>query len=86
MLAVDRSNRRDGTYQDFESVARYQSPSTSYISLIYDKNTKYTWENLLNYNTIIGKNSISALLGHSMYKNVYELSKSEAMPEKNIII
>ena len=77
MLAVDRSNRRDGTYQDFESVARYQSPSTSYISLTYDKNTKYTWENLLNYNTIIGKNSISALLGHSMYKNVYELSKSE---------
>jgi len=77
MLAVDRSNRRDGTYQDFESVSRYQSPSTSYITLTYDKTTKYTWENLLNYRTKIGKNDISALLGHSMYNNVYEYSRTE---------
>jgi len=77
MFALDRSNKRDGQYQDYESVARYQSPSTSYITLLYDKNTKYTWDNLLNYNTKIGKNDISALLGHSMYKNVYEFSRTE---------
>ncbi len=77
MLAVDRSNRRDGTYQDFESVSRYQSPSTSYISLTYDKNTKYIWDNLLNYTTKVGKSDISALLGHSMNKYVFESSKTE---------
>jgi TonB-linked SusC/RagA family outer membrane protein len=72
MFALDRTNRRDGQYQDYESVSRYQSPSTSYISLTYSNNTKYTWDNLLNYNKIIGKSDISALIGHSMTKSVYE--------------
>lgn len=72
IFALDRTNTRDGQYQDYESVARFQSPSTSYISLTYSKNTKYTWDNLLNYNKTIGKSEISALIGHSMTKSVYE--------------
>lgn len=72
MFALDRTNRREGQYQDYESVSRYQSPSTSYISLTYSNNTKFTWDNILNYNKTIDKHSISALVGHSMTKSVYE--------------
>ena len=77
MFAIDRSNKREGSYHDMESVARYQSPNTSYMSLLYDKSTKYTWDNLLNYNTKIAEHDISALLGHSMTQSVYEFSQTE---------
>lgn len=76
MFALDRSNKRDGSYQDMNSVARYQSPNTSYMSLLYDKSTKYTWDNILNYNTKIDRNDISVLLGHSMSKSIYEFSQT----------
>ena len=72
MFALDRTNRRDGQYQDYESVSRYQSPSTSYISLTYSNATKYTWDNILNYNKSVGQHDITALLGHSMTKSVNE--------------
>ncbi len=72
MFALDRSNKRDGTYQDFESVARYQSPTTSYISLIQNNSTKFTWDNTLNYNTKFGESDLTALLGHSMTQSVSE--------------
>lgn len=72
MFALDRTNRRDGQYQDYESVSRYQSPSTSYISLTYSNATKYTWDNILNYNKSVGQHDVTALLGHSMTKSVNE--------------
>lgn len=72
MFAFDRSNTRDGSYQDYESVARFQSPSTSYISLTYSKSNRYTWDNTLNYIRSIGKNSFTGLLGHSMTKSIDE--------------
>lgn len=72
MFALDRSNKRDGTYQDYESVGRYQSPTTSYISSIYSNNTKYTWDNTLNYNIKSGASDLTLLLGSSMTKSVLE--------------
>jgi len=74
MFALDRSNVRTGTYQDYESVARYQSPSTSSISSESEYTTKYTWENTLNHNTDFGgtKHNLTTLLGHSMIQSVYE--------------
>ena len=39
MFAVDRTNTRDGQYQDYQSVARYQSPGTGYISSDFSKKT-----------------------------------------------
>lgn len=77
IFAVDRTNRREGTYQDYESVARYQSPNTSYMSLTYNNATKYTWDNLINYNVKIGESDISALLGHSMNESVNEFNTTE---------
>jgi TonB-linked SusC/RagA family outer membrane protein len=74
IFAIDRSNIRTGIYQDYQSVARYQSPGTSSISLEYENKTDLTWENTLNYNTNFGgsKHEITALLGHSMKQSVYE--------------
>ena len=74
MFALDRSNIRTGTYQDYQSVARYQSPGTSSISSEYENNTGFTWENTLNYNTNFGntKHELTGLLGQSMKQNVYE--------------
>ena len=74
MFALDRKNTRTGIYQDYQSVARYQSPGTSYISSQYENSTGFTWENTLNYNTNFGgsKHDLSALLGHSMNQSVYE--------------
>ncbi len=79
IYALDRSNVRDGTYQDYQSVARYQSPGTSYISSQYSNNTGYTWENTLNYNTNFGgsRHDATFLLGHSMAQNVYENNRTE---------
>jgi len=73
MLALDRSNVGTGIYQDFESVARYQAPRTSYISSESEYTTKYTWENTLNYNFKVGeKNDFTVLLGQSMNQSVYK--------------
>lgn len=78
VFALDRSNIRTGMYQDYQSVARYQSPGTSYISLEYENKTGYTWENTLNYTTNFGgKHDIVALLGHSMSQDVTENSLTE---------
>jgi TonB-linked SusC/RagA family outer membrane protein len=73
-FAIDRSNSRDGLYQDFKSVARHQSPGTSYISSTWNAFTKYTWENTLTYNTDFGNpdHSLIFLLGHSMNQSVRE--------------
>lgn len=78
IFALDRSNIRTGVYQDYQSVARYQSPGTSYISLEYENKTVYTWENTLHYTANFGgKHDLVALLGHSMNQNVYEESLTE---------
>ncbi|HNX55405.1 MAG TPA: TonB-dependent receptor [Prolixibacteraceae bacterium] len=74
IFAVDRNNIRTGIYQDYQSVARYQSPGTSNISLEYENKTGLTWENTLNYSTNFGgtKHDFTGLLGHSMKQSVYE--------------
>ncbi len=74
IFAVDRNNIRTGIYQDYQSVARYQSPGTSNISLEYENKTGLTWENTLNYSTTFGgsKHDLTGLLGHSMKQSVYE--------------
>jgi len=72
MFALDRSNIRTGVYQDYESVARYQSPGSSYISSEYVNRTGYTWDNTLNYTVNAGFHNITALLGSSAKQNVYE--------------
>jgi len=74
IFAVDRNNTRTGIYQDYQSVARFQSPGTSNISLEYENKTGLTWENTLNYNTNFGgtKHDFTGLLGHSMKQSVYE--------------
>src|SRR5665648_197847 len=73
-FAIDRSNVRDGRYQDYQSVARYQSPGTSFISSEWNSNTKYTWENTMTYDTDFGSSlhNMTFLLGHSMNQSVYE--------------
>ena len=73
-FAIDRSNLRDGLYQDFKSVARHQSPGTSNISSTRDEFTRYTWENTLTYDAQFGNTAhdLTFLLGHSMNQSVRE--------------
>jgi len=72
-FSVDRTNRRTGTYSDFKSVGRFQSPSTTSIANGTGVSTKYTWQNTLNYNlTLNEQNDLSFLLGHEMFQTVSE--------------
>lgn len=74
MFALDRTNTRDGLYQDYQSVGRLQSAAGSYISTENKTQTGFTWENTLNYTTDFGgsNSSLTALLGHSMTQGVTE--------------
>ncbi len=72
MFALDRSNIRTGTYQDYESVARFQSPGTTGLSLEYVNQTNFTFDNTLNYSTKFGIHNISALVGSSAKQDVRE--------------
>lgn len=72
MFAFDKSNTRNGIYQDYQSVGRYQSPSTTFLSNESENSTKYTWDNTLNYSKKIGKHDFSVLVGQSATQNVYE--------------
>lgn len=79
MFALDQSNVRAGVYQDYKSISRYQSPTTSYISNSYSKSTTTTWDNTLNYNTSFGGglHDLGIMLGSSLKQSVYEMSKIE---------
>lgn len=74
LFNVDRSDTRDGLYQDYESTTRYQSPHTNYISSNKYNTTALTWDNTINYNTNFGgsKSSLTALVGHELLQSVYE--------------
>ena len=72
-FSVDRTNSRDGLYQDMYSVARFQTPTTSYISQENEYKTKYVWQNTANYNVKAGEgHDLSFLLGHEMTQTVTE--------------
>ncbi len=72
LLSLDRSNTRDGHYQDYKSVSRYQSPGTTGISSEYNMRTKLYWENTVNYSLDISEHSLSAMLGQTASQRVYE--------------
>lgn len=74
LFNVDRSDTRDGLYQDYESTTRYQSPHTNYISSNKYNTTALTWDNTVNYNTNFGgsKSDLTALVGHELLQSVYE--------------
>lgn len=74
MFALDKSDTRDGLYQDYQSVGRLQGAAGSYISAENRTQAAYTWENTLNYNTDFGgsNSNLTALLGHSMTQGTTE--------------
>jgi len=74
MLALDRTDSRDGLYQDYQSVGRLQGAAGSYISVENRVRTGYTWENTLNFSTSFGgtNHNLSTLLGHSSTQGVTE--------------
>ena len=74
MVALDRTDSRNGLYQDYQSVGLLQAASGSYISVTNNTHTGYTWENTLNYNTSFGgsKHNVTGMLGHSMTQGVTE--------------
>ncbi len=75
-FAVDRSDSRNGLYQDYESQQRFQSPSTSFIRQIKSQSTGITWDNTLNYMTDFNKSkhNLNALIGHELTQTVSESS------------
>ena len=73
-FTMDRNDSRTGTYQDYHSQARYQSPTTTFIGNDKSVGTKYVWQNTANYNKEIGKHDMTFLLGHEMSQTVTETS------------
>lgn len=73
-IAVDAFHQREGLYQDYESVGRYQNPHTSYMRKVTTENTNWTWDNTLNFNTDFGasQHTLNVLLGHEMINRVQE--------------
>lgn len=72
-FTLDRQNVRDGLYQDFESVGRFQTPTTSYISNGREDKTKFVWQNTANYLVPMeSKHSLTLLLGHEMTQSIDE--------------
>ena len=72
-FTLDRQNARDGMYNDMYSVGRFQTPTTSYISVDNTYKTKYVWQNTANYNMKVGEaHDFTFLLGHEMSQTVTE--------------
>jgi TonB-linked SusC/RagA family outer membrane protein len=72
-LAVDRCNRRNGQYSDYQSTNRFQAPSNTYMSNNWDVWTILTWQNTANYNlTLNEKHDFTFLLGHELSQDVTE--------------
>lgn len=75
-FAVDRSDSRNGKYEDYESQSRYQAGGTTRITQVKSNSTGITWDNTLNYNTNFGghDHNLTALLGHELVQDVSESS------------
>ena len=74
-FTADRSDSRNGLYQDYQSQSRYQSPATTYIENVRSVSTKYVWQNTANYDlTVADKHDFTFLLGHEMMQSVKETS------------
>ena len=72
-LAVDRRNRRNGQYADYQSTNRFQAPSNTYMSNNWDVWTILTWQNTANYSlTLNEKHDFTFLLGHELSQDVTE--------------
>ena len=71
-FTVDRSDSRDGSYEDYQSQVRYQENKGTFISNARSTSTKYVWQNTANYMLDINKNSFTFLLGQEMSKTVKE--------------
>ncbi|WP_076931881.1 SusC/RagA family TonB-linked outer membrane protein [Proteiniphilum saccharofermentans] len=71
MINLSRRNGRVGNYNDYMSVANYQSPKTT-MSLEYSMNTSYVWDNTLTYNTKIDMHEITAMVGTSAQQSISE--------------
>ena len=72
-FAVDRTNKRTGTYQDYMSVGRYQSPTNTYISNAEATSTSLDWQNTINYNvTLDDKHNLGVLAGLELQKSISE--------------
>ncbi|MBO6012560.1 MAG: TonB-dependent receptor [Bacteroidales bacterium] len=71
-FSVDRKNVRTGSYADYESVGRYQSPHTSSISNAQSASTSFNWQNTANYSKTFGKHDFGIMLGHEMNQDVDE--------------
>lgn len=76
VFGFDRQNQRNGIYQDYESVSRFQSPATSYMSSTFENRTGYTWDNTLNYTKIFDAHEVGGLVGHSMNQDVFESTRT----------
>lgn len=72
-FAVDRTNQRIGEYNDYHSVNRYQSPTTTSMLNNPSIRTNINWQNTINYSTTLAeKHDLTVLLGHEMSQTVSE--------------
>lgn len=72
-FTVDRKNRRNGQYADYESVSNYQAPHVSTISNEHSVSTTINWQNTANYAFDLGQiHHFNVLAGQELYQTVDE--------------
>lgn len=72
-FTVDRKNRRNGQYADYESVSNYQAPHVSTISNSQSMSTTINWQNTVNYAFDLKEiHHFNILAGQELYQTVDE--------------
>lgn len=72
-FTFDRSDVREGTYQDYESQGRFQAGQTTIIANNRSAQTKFVWQNTAHYNmAVANKHDFTFLLGHELSQSVSE--------------
>ena len=70
---LDRSQVRDGLYQDMDSQSMYQSTHSSAISNTKESTTKYVMQNIANYNVDFNDiHNLGVMVGNEVSHNVRE--------------
>lgn len=78
-FGYDAQNSRNGHFEGVNSTFVGGNKGLAKVSKNETHSTAWTWENTLTYNKDFGIHSLTALVGHSMSKSVYEDTYAEGL-------
>lgn len=64
-IGLDINDSREGIYKDRNTIGEGYLGQKSTSSIQSDNDYRYTWENILNYTTILEKHGLTAMIGSS---------------------